>query len=249
MSKTISVSGLVLGAAQSGEHHKILTVLTAEYGIISVYAHGGQSIKSSIFAATNPYSYSDFELYQKGDTYTVKSASVIRNFFDNKYSYVQSTLLIYCNEVLNYVCCKDTGEDGMLRLALNIFHAVNTKKYSSRLIKGVFDMRCALIQGFPPDISECTVCGKDVNAFDLKNGCAYCVDHAPKSQDGVVPLSKACRDAIIYLLGCPSKKILSFALDGDAENEFFRICEGYLEYQLEHKFKSTAFFHQALSME
>ena len=57
--KITTVSGVVLREVDVGEYDKMLTVLTAELGKISVYANGAKRLKSPNFVASQVYAYSE----------------------------------------------------------------------------------------------------------------------------------------------------------------------------------------------
>ena len=78
----IKVKGIVSRAVQYKDNDKIITVLTAEYGLISVYCHGARSNKSKYLTSTRLFCYSEFVLTRKKDFYYIKEADYIEAFFD-----------------------------------------------------------------------------------------------------------------------------------------------------------------------
>lgn len=247
--KNTVLTGIVLSATPQGEYNKIITVLTADRGLVSIYCFGAMSIKNSNFASTQPLSFSEFEVSESKDGYTLKHSSIIQRF-GNSPELLQSALFIYCQEVLLYVCCRDTDESEMLRLALNTFYAIDQKLKEPQQIKGVFDLKCAELQGFAPELDCCTECNQPVVIFDLSEGGGFCKKHGEDvvGNKGAVEISPACLSAMQYVLGCPIKKMLSFSLPDDALDEFAWTCEKYLEYQLEHHFSSLEFYHSSLAI-
>ena len=51
------IKGLVLRETQIGDYDKIMTVLTAEYGKLSVFARGAKRLKSPLFVNTQLFPY------------------------------------------------------------------------------------------------------------------------------------------------------------------------------------------------
>ncbi len=217
-----------------------------------MYCYGAMSVKNGNFAPTQPFCYSELEVTESKEGYTLKGGSVIKYFHSDKMGLLESAFIMYCTEVLLYVCCEDTNEEDMLRLALNVFHAATEKIKDIRQIKGVFDLRCALNQGFTPELDCCMECGGEIAWFDYVEGGGFCRKHSEgKVSDyggNGVFISPYCLSSMQYVLACPPKKILSFALPEEYVNEFSAVCEKYLEYQLEHRFSSLDFYHTAEGM-
>ena len=58
----LSVHGLVVRETDVGEYDKILTLVTKEYGKISVTVKGAKSIKSKNIGACQPFAYCTYLL-------------------------------------------------------------------------------------------------------------------------------------------------------------------------------------------
>ena len=63
-----TVNGIVLKETPIGDYDKIMTVLTAEHGRLSVFARGAKRLKSPLFTATQVFSYSEMTLYKSTNT-------------------------------------------------------------------------------------------------------------------------------------------------------------------------------------
>ena len=75
------VKGLVLRVTNVGESDRLLTIYTEESGIVSAMAKGSRKLKSATMSATMQFCYSSFVLYQKGDKYWIREASLIDSFY------------------------------------------------------------------------------------------------------------------------------------------------------------------------
>ena len=62
MAERITVHGLCVRETEIGEADKIITLVTMEYGRLSVSGKGVKSLKSRHMAATQPFAYSLFTL-------------------------------------------------------------------------------------------------------------------------------------------------------------------------------------------
>lgn len=249
MKKTKVISGLVLRETPLKEYNKIITMLTAEQGLVSVYCYGAMSLKNSNFAPTQLFCYSELEVTEGKMGYVLKNSSIIRRFCKGNNTLLKLAFESYIAEVLLYVCCENTNEEDMFRLAMNIIYANDEKLRDIRQLKAVFDLRCALYQGMAPELDGCVDCGEAVFWLDYSEGVGYCKKHSQDYVDehggrGAV-ISGYCLETMRYVLNCSPKKILSFELNQDFAEEFAFVCEKYLEYQLEYRFLSLDFYHTA----
>ncbi|HBJ18885.1 MAG TPA: DNA repair protein RecO [Clostridiales bacterium] len=255
---TTKVRGLVIRTADIKEADRLITLFTEELGVITAVAKGARSMKSRQMASTTQFCYGEYVLYQKGDYYWVKEASLIESFFDIRGSLEGLALAAYLCEVLSDVATAQP-EGELLRLSLNSLYAIAGGNIDLDKVKAVFEIRAAAILGFSPDIVACHLCGERGGDFffDIMGGyitCAAC--HAenlggldPAEDDGherhiVCILSAGAKQALAYAIYCPMDKLFSFRLPPDDMHLFCRAAEAYLLNHLERPFKTLDFYYE-----
>lgn len=264
------IRGLVVREIMIGETDKLLSVLTAEYGRISVMAKGARSIKSKYMTASQLMCFSEITVYQRNGRFWLREALPIETFYPIR-------LELDCYALVQYffdICCElcpeghAEGAEEMLRLMLNTLYAIMTCKKSQEQIKAAFEFKAVTEAGFAPELSACSDCGaQDAErmTLDLTGGtlrCDACVKKSikqdinnklmPKAEKelGAVPvklLSPPLLEALRFIEHASAKRFLSFSLSPELMNEFCSVCEAYLCNQLERSFETLEFWHQLRS--
>ena len=76
-----TTKGLVIREQTTGENDRLVTLLTADHGLVRAFVRGGKQLKNRRAAATSLFCYGEFALYRGRDAYTVDSAAPIEVFF------------------------------------------------------------------------------------------------------------------------------------------------------------------------
>ncbi|MCL2212700.1 MAG: DNA repair protein RecO [Oscillospiraceae bacterium] len=256
---SITLTGLVLRETATGESAKYITVLTAEHGKISVYCHGARSLKSRHLVCTQQLCYSEFVLDQKGERYTLRESSLIESFFHIRENLTSTALAQYAVSVAAEVCSEENEEEQMLRFLLNTLHIIAEGSKPHSLVKAAFELGCACLCGFTPNLESCIAC--DTTNFPqgayllLLDGGILC----PACQKKQVPheqiyseqtlsakpvqLPSPVLAAMQYIVTSPMRRIYSFALAEEFRDPMDKACEKYLLTHLErYSFPALDFY-------
>ncbi len=237
----LSVDGIVLKSTEYGKNSRVLTVLSAQKGKISVIARGCVSLKSSIHAASNIFAYSQMQLFQNGGRYYLDSADIKELFFNLHSDIEKYSLSQYLLEICTYVSQEESDETELMRLLLNtLFRLCSSQDIA--LIKAVFEIKLCQILGFMPDIECCSACGKAGGGFihldDAYLVCADCIS----DKSGFVFVNDYAAAAMRRVFSLPVNRIFSFELIGESLVQFTDFSERYFEAQTGIKAKSLEFY-------
>ena len=107
MPADFSTDALVIRTVPSGENDRLLTLLSAKQGSISVLAKGARSLKSRYMAACMPFVYGNFELHpgKGGDLFFLREGFPTETFREIGGDIVKTYLAQYICDV----CCELSG--------------------------------------------------------------------------------------------------------------------------------------------
>lgn len=150
MRELVELSGMVLIAAPVGEYDRRVVILTKERGKITAFARGARRPNSRFLAATNPFSFGTFKLYEGRDAYTLSDVTIQNYFEEMRLDYDAAIYGMYFVEVMDYYTRENNDEGEMLKLLYQSLRALLSPKIDKRLTKCIFEMKVLVLQGeFP----------------------------------------------------------------------------------------------------
>lgn len=253
-SDTIVTKGLVVRAADFGEHDKIITVLTEDAGKITVTVKGGKSLKSSFLSSSEVFSYSHFTFKKGKKFYYLHDSELIEDFYKLRESIEKISLGSYFCDLASEFMPEGIFETDILRLTLNALYALSVDKSDGTVIKGAYEFKASVLSGFMPSLDGCFACGKSegVDFLDTVNGRLVCSDclRIANAEEGaymyLVPLTPAVLSALRFLCIAPIRRFLSFRLSEAEYSCFSNVCEKYMKSHVERDFYTLDFYKSLL---
>lgn len=253
----IEVDGLVIRETKTGEADKVITLLTSQMGRITINGKGVSSLKNKYAASTQLFSYSTFLLRKKGNFYYIRDTYYIESFMNIRYDLEKLALANYVCDVACDLAPESVEDPELLQLILNTLYAIaNMDKLPLEQIKGAFEFRAAVQEGFMPDLSGCGKCGCELHGdttIDVMNGrmlckkCRTLIENDPEylRDEGakiMIRVSPSVLAALRYIETASLKRFLSFTLDKSELPLLAVVCERYLLNHLEHGFSSLEYY-------
>ena len=266
-----NIAGVILRETPIGEADKMMTVLTAKHGRISVFARGAKRLKSPLFTASQLFSYAELTVSKSTNgTYQLRSADLIESFYHIRDTLEGAALASYMADIAADIAVEDEDETSLFRLVLNCFHAISAKKKPLLQIKAVFEIRAAAEAGFLPNLVGCEECGEsemETYYFDIASGlfrCERCFRAASARMAGLADrqseadgiyhteqyialLSTSVFVALRYAIYAKMERIFAFELKDEALTDFASVCEKYLLCHFDRHFATLDFFHTVFS--
>lgn len=236
----VTARGIVIKQSDYGEGNRMLSIFTEDYGIIKAVSYGAKRLKSKNAASTQFLCYGDFELYAPGrDVSTVDSVNVIEGFYNIAKDIKKLSLCVYFSDVAFALLGNGNPDKRLLSIFLNALYALCYKDEDINKIKAVFELKMMSAGGYMPDVAECPCGASAIYGFDPPKGTVVC--RSCKSRD-TIPISEQVYKALVYIISCDDKKMLSFNANESLCKALGNISEKYVLIHTEQKFKSLDYY-------
>ena len=246
----LTIQGLVLRVTAYNDTDALLTVLSGEYGKLTVKARGLRRKNSPLIAPCQLLAYGEFTLFEYRGMYTINEAHSIELFTQLRRDLGKLSLGTYFAQAADVISQEDLPNPELLSLVLNCLYALSKLDASENQVKAVFELRSACLAGYTPNLYACHRCGNLFpDRFDISQGHLECAGCRSIESGGIrLPVSHGVLDAMRYICSCDPKRLLSFQAGNDTLEELSQITESYLLAQLERGF-STLDFYKSLNVQ
>ncbi len=231
-----NVKALVLREVKYRDADKILTLLTAEDGKLTVKARGALRKNCKYGAAAQLLCFSDMTLLDFNGRWSLSEAETLEQFLPLRSDLEKLALGAYFAEVLETVSDEDCPNPALLQLGLNSLYALGSQLYPDTHIKAVFELRLLCLSGFTPLLD------REGTLFSLSGGSVHRVEEPPGNTGKSLPVDSDTLRAMRYIVRAEPKKIFSFSLPPASEKRLAAVCEGYMTAQLERSFSSLDYW-------
>lgn len=204
----IGVTGIILKQTPVGEYDRHISLLTKERGKLSAFARGARKPANRLAAATNPFSFGTFKLYEGKSSYTVAEADIQNYFEELRTDYIGAYYGMYFAELADYYTRENNDEREMLKLLYQTLRALCAPSLPNPLIRCIYECRAIAVNGeFPgPPTDE-----------ELEESTIY---------------------ALQYIVSSPIEKLYTFHVAESVLKQLQHISERYMKRFVGKEFKS-----------
>lgn len=240
---------IVLRGVDYKDSDKILTVLTQEYGKITVSSRGCRKKGSHLAASSQLLAWSEMVLYARQGRWTLKEGTTERLFQGVRDDLDRLALGCYFAEVTDVLAVEGLPCPELLSLLLNSLHALDKMQDKPlALIKTAFEWKTMCLAGYEPLMDGCGVCGAappKEPQFHLGEGVLHCAKCRDQVGEGIsMPLSEQALLAVSHIIYGDPKRLFSFSMGGEGLRLLGDVSEAYLHTQLERGFHTLDFYKQ-----
>ncbi len=242
MSDLVTVQGVVLSAMPIDEYDRRIVLLTRERGKITAFAKGARRLNNPLMAATSPFVFGNFTLYEGRSSYRVNQAEITHQFSDLAKEQPGIYYGYYFLEIADYFGHEGTDEREMMNLLFLTVKALMNKRLDNRLIRCIYELRALSIQGFMPQLFQCTVCGREPqkgdSVFFSQENHGICLGECARKAYDARRISGSALYAMQFIAAAPLGKIYTFAVKEEVQRELEQIIHLYTRKNTDRRFKS-----------
>lgn len=239
----VKIKGIVIAENNMGDYDKMLTILTPNFGKISCVAKGARRQQSALLAGTQLFCFGEYLMYKGTNTYHINSCETIEIFYNLRMDLDKLKYAIHINKIIQDVTDENENCYKILQLFLNTLYTISEVELDKDFVLSIFKLRLLCLLGFTPRVLKCTTCkeNKYLTKFSIRDNGFKC-EACGKQDKSSIDMSQSTKNAIIYTISAPAKKIYSFNLKDESLKEFNLITKIYFNEKLEKEFKLEDIF-------
>jgi len=241
----IVTKGVVLRETETKEADKILTLLTADRGKISVIARGVRRKSCKYAACAQQMVYSEWTLYQKGEWYYANEGATAELFNGLRTNLEALALGCYFAELTEAVTAEDTVSGDLLRHLLNGLYALSALHKPPSLVKAAFELKLLCLAGYEPLAGGCAYCGcpdPERPLLDVVQGVLRCQTCGTGESGLSMPLCRDSLAALRHIVYGDPKRLYAFRLGPEPLRRLGDAAEAFAAAQLERGFRTLEFY-------
>ena len=209
----VSTPALVLRRADYSDYDRMVTLFSPQLGRVDAIARGCRRPKSPLLNACEPFTSGEFQLYQRGERFTLEQCQISESFFELRMDYDRLTHGVYWLKLLEATVMPDVPMEDLFLISLRALAHLNYSQLAPELLTMAFEMHLMAQLGYAPRVDTCMRCGRAIDGdarFDADRGgcvCLNCPSSAPRITNGarrlMLKLPRTRYDQVRLLDGHP----------------------------------------------
>lgn len=152
MREYINLCGMILETGPVNDYDRRLVILTKERGKITAFANGARRQGNKMMAATNPFCFGNFKLYEGKTAYNLIDVEVLSYFEELREDFEGAYLGMYFLELAGYYARENNDELELLKLLYQSIRAIVKPNISNELVRSVYEIKILCINGIFPGV-------------------------------------------------------------------------------------------------
>ena len=214
MREFVLVTGMILETGPVGDYDRRLVVLTKERGKITVFARGCRRPGNKHMAATNPFCFGRFKLYEGKTAYNLVDVEITQYFEELREDFEGAYLGMFFLELASYYARENNDEVELLKLLYQSVRAIVKKNLDNRLVRAVYEIKVLVVNGLFPGVPSDT---------KLLPATAYAVD---------------------FIVNTSVEHLYTFAVKEEVLAQLKELCDRYRKRFYDREFKSLKLLNE-----
>ena len=178
----ISTPALVIRRSDYSDYDRMVTLFSPTYGRIDAIARGCRRPKSPLLNCCEPFVSGEFQLYQRGERFSVDQCQISESFYELRSDYDRLQHGVYWLKLLDTAVMPDVPLPDLFLIALRALAHLNYSELPPELLTMSFEMHLMAQLGYAPRADACQICGAPIDGdarFDAIRGGCTCLHCSP----------------------------------------------------------------------
>ena len=239
MRDAVTLTGIVLSSAPSGEYDKRVVILTKERGKITAFARGARRPNSALLASTGSFAFGTFLLYEGRDAYGLVQANISNYFSELMSDFGGAYYGMYFCELADYYTRENNDEMAVMKLLYQSLRALTKKNLNRELVRYIYELKLFHCAGEYPEVFCCTQCRskETLEIFSMFYTGMLCGECQGIAKDGL-RLHPSTIYTMQYIISAEIEKLYTFTVSSEVLAELRMIMDRWRERYLEKRMKS-----------
>ena len=241
----IKTKGLVVREIPFNDSDKMLTLLTADYGKISVSAKNSRKSGSRGAYGTQVLTFGEYVLFRGRNSFSINNCDTLANYYDLASDLTRFTHAAHMLDMAQDVAQDPDSCAQVLTLLLYGLQALR-KGRNPLLVSSAFALKLMQITGYPPHITSCVCCDtRDMEQirFSFKK-CGFLCEECAKQDEGSVLVDIGEAKAILHVLCAENSGIFNFELSEKVLEAFSNLSFRYIEETMDRNYRKLDFLKE-----
>jgi len=194
---------------------------------------------SKFHASARLFAYSELVIHSGGGFFSLSQCEPLYFFGKITDDYNNICYASYLAELTEKTILEGENCDDILNLLLYGLRAIEKGRLSLKLIRAIYEFKFMQLCGFTPELSVCVKCGGNIASVfyfgEYGITCERCAGR------GLVRISETAVYALKYIFDSDVKKVFSFKLPEEKQNELTRASDIFLQAHSDTNIKSAGF--------
>lgn len=245
------VEGIVIRATDYGEGNRILNVLTAQSGKISMMARGAKKVKSRFSALSQPFTYAEFVIFRSSAQAmgTVNAGEIIRSHHRLREDLLLSAYAAYMAELTSRIVGDGEPVPGLFEQLLAAYEGLEAGK-DAVIITQIYEMMMLAVAGFMPELHACVRCARTEEplvGLSAANGGTLC-QTCRVGDPSAIPATPAVLKLLRIFQQMDLRRLGDINISPETKDQLQQFIRAYIDYHLHVRWKSRDLLDQLSSL-
>ncbi len=242
--RSFRVEAIVIKHTNSGEADRIVTLFSRQQGKLRAVARGVRKIRSRRAGHLEPFTHVSLQLAKSKSMPIVTQAETIDAHLTLRDDLAMLGYASYIAELLDKFTYEEGENVSLFNLYRDSLLRLSEPDADPLVVIRYYEIRLLDLTGFRPDLTQCVLCGEEIQAedqyFSAAEGGVVC-PACGRGTSGLLPVSKEALRYLRHFQRSAFSDARRAQPDGAVNQEMEMLMQYYISYVLERGLNTPKF--------